>query len=327
MSSATPSISVVIPTYNGQRFLGLVLAALGRQSAEAESFEVVLIDNNSTVDLFAGAGTLNALAVLRDRGVEFRSVRETRQGLTFARAAGVRAARAPVVCFLDDDNEPVADYVRVGLDAFKDPQVGLLTLRVFPCYEKQPSPAVRRWEHLFALNYKLGEAPIRWAACCTICPALGAGLWVRKSAFEAIQQTLGEGVLPDRVASRLVSGGDIELGIGVGKIGYDRLYVPQLIIRHHIPAERVEPGYVVRIIDGIVRSEAALHRRYLGEGRKLLGCAAGLVARIALGWVVAAARGDFFREYRFLIATAISRLRGPIQHDSLEVGRHDPQRT
>lgn len=305
-----PVVTVAIPTYNGQRFLGLVLRALASQTAPAEAFEVVVVDNNSTTDLFAGSGTAEALAALRERGTEFRCVREANQGLTFARAAGVRAARAPVVCFLDDDNEPVPGYVAAGLCALTDPGVGLLVSRVYPVYERVPSPAVRRREHLLAINHKLGDASIRWPAARPVCPALGAGLWVRKALFESVYAGLGDRGMSDRVGTTLASGGDIELGIGVGRLGYDRLYVPELVIRHHIPAGRVEPGYIVRMIDGIVRSEALIQERYIGVRPSLAVRVGRLVASLALGWAVAAVRGDFFREYRFIVSAAVSRCRG-----------------
>jgi glycosyltransferase involved in cell wall biosynthesis len=309
-SKQTPRASVVIPTYNGQRFLGVVLAALAQQTLSAEQYEVVVIDNNSTLDLFAGPGTQDALAALRARGVAFRCVPEPRQGLTFARVAGVRAARADVVCYLDDDNEPVPGYLVAGLNALADPRVGLLVSRVFPVYEEPPSPAARRRENLLALNYRLGEAAIRWPAG-VLCPSLGAGMWVRKAALEAVYARANGLTFHDRTGAELLSGGDIEIGIGVGGLGLDRLYVPELTIRHHIPAARVQPAYLRRLIRGIVRSEATLHAQYFRRrDRKvvrlvqLLGCA-------AVGWAVALCRGDAVREYQFMLTAAYSRFIGP----------------
>jgi glycosyltransferase involved in cell wall biosynthesis len=305
-----PTVSVVIPTYNGQRFLGVVLAALAQQALAADRYEVVVIDNNSTLDLFAAPGTQDALAALRAKGVAFRCVPEPRQGLTFARIRGARAARADLLCFLDDDNESSPGYLASGLAALADPRVGLLVSRVFPVYEEPPSPAARRRENLLALNYRLGDASIRWPAGA-LCPSLGAGMWVRKGALEAIFAGPRGLALQDRTGGELSSGGDIEIGIGVGDLGFDRLYVPDLTIRHHIPAARLQPAYFRRLISGIVRSEATLHARYFRQrDRKvvrlieLLGCA-------GVGWAVALCRGDAVREYQFMLTAAYSRFVGP----------------
>jgi glycosyltransferase involved in cell wall biosynthesis len=44
----TMLISVVIPAYNEEQYLGRCLAALARQTCPADRFEVILVDNGST---------------------------------------------------------------------------------------------------------------------------------------------------------------------------------------------------------------------------------------------------------------------------------------
>jgi hypothetical protein len=183
---------------------------------------------------------------------------------------------------------------------------------VYPVYEAPPSPAVQRREHLLAINYPLGDAPIRWPASCIICPTLGAGLWVRKSIFEDLHTRFGAGLLPDRVGTQLVSGGDIEIGIGVGKLGFDRVYVPELILRHHIPAWRVDASYTSRLIVGIVRSEAALDAKYRARSCGMVRRLAQFLGRVVAGGVLALYRGDAQKEYRFILASAYGQLLGPI---------------
>jgi glycosyltransferase involved in cell wall biosynthesis len=307
-----PEISVIIPTFNGPRYLGVVLEALARQTLPPTRFEVVVVDNNSTVDLFTGPGTPEALAKFRAQGISCKCVRELQQGLTYARIRGVKAASAPVICFLDDDNEPVPEYLEVGLKALTDSTIGLLVSRVFPAYEVPPPPAVRRRQHLFAINFPLSSAPIRWPAAEIICPTLGAGLWIRKRVFESIQKQFAAGFLPDRIKDNLISGGDVELGIATGKLGYDRVYVPELVIRHHIPKERLQSKYMIRLIAGIVRSEVALDHKYRNRAKGFMRRVSRLIIATAFGWILALVRGDVLREYRFIVASALARYRGPI---------------
>jgi glycosyltransferase involved in cell wall biosynthesis len=311
-ATATPEISVILPTFNGRRYLGVVLDALAHQTLPPTRFEVVVVDNNSTVDLFTGPGTPEVLAKFRDKGIAFKCVPELKQGLTYARIRGVKAASGPVVCFLDDDNEPVPEYLETGLKALADSTIGLLVSRVFPAYEVPPPPAVRRRQHLFAINFPYSSAPIRWSATEIICPTLGAGLWIRKNVFDSIQNRFAAGFLPDRIKDNLISGGDIELGIAAGKLGYDRVYVPELVIRHHIPKERLQSKYMIRLITGIVRSEAALHYKYQNRAIGFIKRMSRLIIATAFGWVPALVRGDVLREYRFIVANAMARYRGPI---------------
>jgi len=307
-----PEISVVIPTFNGRRYLGLVLDALAGQTLPPTRFEVIVVDNNSTVDLFTGPGTPEALAEFRGKGISFKCVPELQQGLTYARIRGVKAASSPVVCFLDDDNEPVPGYLEAGLKALTDSTIGLLISRVFPAYEVPPPPAVCRRRHLFAINFPLSSAPIRWPTAEIICPTIGAGLWIRKNVFESIQNNFAAGFLPDRIKDNLISGGDIEIGIATGKLGYDRVYVPELVVRHHIPKERIQSKYMIRLINGIVRSHVALDYKYRNRLEGIHKRVSRLIIATAFGWILALVRGDVLREYHFIVAAALARYRGPI---------------
>jgi glycosyltransferase involved in cell wall biosynthesis len=136
-----PDASVVIPTFNGAARLPRVLAALVAQTAPNGSFEVVVVDNASTDATAAVARDDVAVAQLGARGIEVRVIAEPRQGLTYARIAGVAAARSDAVCFLDDDNLPDPDYIEKGISTFADGSLGLVISCVRPHWETAPSPA------------------------------------------------------------------------------------------------------------------------------------------------------------------------------------------
>lgn len=312
--AAAPAVSVAIPTFNGRDRVPDVLAALLGEAGSVP-FEVIVIDNASTDGTGAAIDAHPSTAALRARGVPVRVVRELRAGLTHARARGVAAARGAAVCFLDDDNLPQAGYLACGVAAFADPSVGLLTSRVFPRYRAAPSPAVEKREHLLAINHRLGDEPLDWGAGATVAPTIGAGLWVRRSAFLAAQGTVDGQVLSDRVAGSLASGGDVELGVAIGRAGFRRMYVPCLRLWHLIPPERLETRYFCRLIYGIVRSKLAVEALY--EGRhggareraaalaRLLGAAAALPALLA--------RRDGRREALFVLVSRWAELRGPLR--------------
>jgi len=305
-------VTIVIPTFNGQRYLGTVLGALCRQTAPSNQYEVVVVNNNSTIDVLGGSDTKEAISNVLQSGISFRCIRETKQGLTYARSAGVSAAQSGLVCFLDDDNEPSAGYVAAGMAAFEDSSIGILVSCISPKYEVEPTPAVRRREAMFAINHKLGATPIRWSAEVFECPTLGAGLWIRKPLFEAIMLQFGSTFLPDRVGNLLTSGGDIELGILAGQLGYDRVYLPDLVITHHIPANRVSTKYVIRLIKGIVRSQETIKSKYRLAKKSLFYDLFRFFVALVLGWIIALLRQDSYKEYRFILAAAYARLLGPI---------------
>ena len=310
--SGAPAVSVVIPTRDGAARVPQVLEAL-LADAGAVPFEVVVVDNASRDGTTATVDRHPATAALRAAGVEVRVVPEARPGLTFARARGVEAARAEAVCFLDDDNLPEPGYLACGAAAMEDPSVGVLTSRVYPEYLAEPPAAVARREHLLAINHLMGDDPVDWGAGSEPVPTLGAGMWVRRAAFA--EAAAGGQVLSDRTGAGLSSGGDIEIGVALGRAGYRRLYLPGLRLRHLIPPGRLETRYFCRLIYGIVRSRLAVEAVYAGRGGRPRDRAAAL-ARLA-GAVAALpallARRDGAREALFVLVSRWAELRGPLR--------------
>jgi glycosyltransferase involved in cell wall biosynthesis len=123
-----PKLSVILPTFNRAASLPLALGALLRQSADPASYEIVVVDNNST------DGTA-AVVAHHDRG-RVRLVAESRQGLSYARNTGLEAARAPIVAFTDDDVEVAPDWVETILAALdRQPDIDGVGGRVLPAWQ------------------------------------------------------------------------------------------------------------------------------------------------------------------------------------------------
>src|SRR5438105_3335543 len=102
----SPDISVVISTYNRCGWLSGALESVLAQETGGARYEVIVVDNNSTdqtrevVEAFMARGQAN-----------LRYVFEGQQGLSYARNAGIAAARAPLIAFTDDDVRAARDWV------------------------------------------------------------------------------------------------------------------------------------------------------------------------------------------------------------------------
>ena len=315
-----PRASIVIPTFNGAMRLPQVLAALADQSAADGSFEVVVVDNASTDGTSAAVRRDPSTQRLRSREIDVRIVAEPRPGLTYARIAGLTGARADVISFLDDDNVPNYDYVENGIAVFDEPSLGLAISRVRPRWEIDPPPSVARRQHLLAVNDYLGEEVRDFGATAMPAPTVGAGLWVRRSVFvAAVPCDHPELLMPDRVGARLASGGDIELGILIGRAGYRRVYFPTLRVLHEIPRRRLETAYLCELIEGIVRSEMTLREKYgaakFGSRDRLLALANLSIALCGIPFMLLF-KDDARREIAFVMAARRARLRGPLRSSS-----------
>ena len=311
MTTPGDEVTIVICSYNGRARLDPVLVALAAQ--DSDGFDVVLVDNNSTDGTAAFASSHPAVAQLRKRSITFRVVPEERQGLSFARLRGVAEATNPLVCFLDDDNIPEPGYVGTGLRFFRDHDVSLACSRVRPRWESPPPRAIVKRSHLLALNDHLYQSDVFWPAGTVLPPTLGAGLWCRRDDFNSILKTLDAPVLLDRVGGAMSSGGDIELGHRFCASGRRCAFASDLKILHAIPRGRFGTQYFVRLIIGVVRSEATLRLKYSSERSRVTRTVAAMVGLLlaTAGLPLLLLRADPLREIAFVYAARWGRLLGP----------------
>lgn len=88
-----PSVTVLIPTYNGARFLREAIdSALGQTW---EDLEVLVVDDGSTDE---------TPSLLASYGTRIRSIRKPNGGTSSALNVGLRAARGEWIAWLDSDN-------------------------------------------------------------------------------------------------------------------------------------------------------------------------------------------------------------------------------
>jgi GT2 family glycosyltransferase len=97
------SVSVVVPYYNQQHELDLVLAALDAQDYPAELMQIVVADDGSAHTPAATTERV-AVAIVRQPDLGFRAAA--------ARNLGAANAAGEVLCFLDADTVPQPDYIR-----------------------------------------------------------------------------------------------------------------------------------------------------------------------------------------------------------------------
>jgi glycosyltransferase involved in cell wall biosynthesis len=106
-------VSVVVGTYERATRLERLLAALRAQTLVTSSFEVIVVDDGSS------DRTADVLARESERGeLALRVIRHERNaGRASARDDGWRAARAPIVAFVDDDCVPAPEWLESGIAA------------------------------------------------------------------------------------------------------------------------------------------------------------------------------------------------------------------
>lgn len=242
-----PAVSVIIPAHNPHPGrLQRALQCLRDQDLASDRWELLLIDNASDPPLDSG------LLAWHPQG---RVLREPRLGLSYARLAGLAAARGGLLVWVDDDNCLGEGYLRLALELFEaHPRLGAAGGPALAEYE-QPPPA---W-------FEPGLAPLgcrdhgpqplwmRWdAAQPTYPPAapIGAGLVIRHQALQQWAEAVDRDPRRQRLGRRgraLSSGEDNDINLTLLRQGWELAYRPELELRHLIPPGRLRLAYQQRL--------------------------------------------------------------------------------
>ncbi|MEO0866938.1 MAG: glycosyltransferase [Cyanobacteria bacterium J06642_11] len=119
-----PTVSVVVPIYNGETDLPGLIKCLLEQTYPADRVEYLLVDNAScdrTPQLLQDAVTQANVS-----GLTLKHLQETEiQSAYAARNTGIRAASGDILAFTDADCYPAATWLENLVQGFQDSAVGL----------------------------------------------------------------------------------------------------------------------------------------------------------------------------------------------------------
>lgn len=102
MQNSSPSISIIIPTYNRCYIIWRALQSILQQTFH--DFEVIVVDDGSTDD------TARLIAYLQDS--RFRYYYQENQGPSKARNTGIKLANGKYICYLDSDNYYYPNFLK-----------------------------------------------------------------------------------------------------------------------------------------------------------------------------------------------------------------------
>ncbi len=116
-----PRFSVVIPNWNGKRFLADCLDSLRRQTVA--QVEIIIVDNNSAD---------GSQAFIKANYAEVRLIElEENRGFTGACNIGLAAAKGEIIALLNNDTEVEADWAAEVLRAFAErAEVGIVASKM-----------------------------------------------------------------------------------------------------------------------------------------------------------------------------------------------------
>jgi len=230
--------NIIICTYNRAKSLRDTLEALMEQSLPDDvSAEVIVVDNNCSDETKSVIEDFTRHA----KKIPIRYVFEIKQGISFARNAGIKSAKGDFIIFTDDDVIPEKGWCFNLCEAYKkNPDVDIFGGPVRPLWEIKPA----RWledpeliSYLALVDY--GDQIIKKSA---VTPnfLVGANFAFKKTVFDEIgnfDTRLGS------VGCERYLGDDTDMMKRAFEAGKRAMYIPNALVHHKVPKERMKLKY------------------------------------------------------------------------------------
>jgi len=152
-----PSISVIICTYNRDKFIGEALNCLAKQTLPTGNFEIIVVDNRSTDN----TASIAKKFIADHPELQARYVMEPNKGLSFARNRGIQEARASIVTYIDDDAEVTPHFLE-SIVSFLQANISVVGVggKVIPKYSESGEPKwISKYLNGFVGRMDFGDRP------------------------------------------------------------------------------------------------------------------------------------------------------------------------
>lgn len=132
------SLSLVICTYNRDKYLPEALESIRQQTIDSNAFQLIIVDNSSTDN----TALISKNFIVANPQLNIKYAFETNKGLSFARNRGIQEADAPIISYVDDDAILSPGFLNAMLDFFVSyPKAIGAGGKVIPKYENGIEPA------------------------------------------------------------------------------------------------------------------------------------------------------------------------------------------
>lgn len=224
-------ISSVICTHNRGHLLGQVIQSLLDQTLDEDAYEIIVVDNASTDQ------TADLVRSMAEQDERVRYIPEGELGLSYARNAGIEAARGGIVAFIDDDALAHRRWLAALLHAYEThPSAWAVGGRALPIWETERPGWLHEDLLVYLTIHDLGEQDrhLHWPEIL-----VGTNCSFRRSLFDKIG--------PFTVATGHNRYGDeTELQLRMHQKGLDVYYAPRAVVDHLVPACRLNRSYFWR---------------------------------------------------------------------------------
>jgi glycosyltransferase involved in cell wall biosynthesis len=237
-------VSIIIPTLRRERLLtNLIPRCFAQLGYTDGQVEVIVVDN---CPLLSAKPVVERLS--EKFGPSLRYLSERRPGVSHVRNVGVRAARGPIIGFIDDDELPAEAWLASMVACLKAHDADVVLGPVYPIFDcpeanndaficktftqssDRPTGTVIR---PISLRYALLRRPYCYRTMATNNALLNASRCIASE--EPFAPALGR-----------LGGEDVLFFHNLYLSGKKVVWCREAVVREQIPAERLSLGYILR---------------------------------------------------------------------------------
>lgn len=241
-------ISVIICTYNRDKFLPIALNSLTNQTLDKKVYEIIIVNNNSNDN----TEKISKEFITDHPELNFKYFVEKNQGLSFSRNRGFRESKGDIIVYIDDDAFATKDYLKNMIHFFTDnPNVSAIGGKVIPVYKNNKEEP--RWLSKYIwgivtkvdMGNKVSEFPDNKY------PA-GCNMVIKRDVLQSVglfDTNLGR---KGRIG---LASEEKDIFFRMRNADLHIYYVPDIPVYHNIDDHRLEYDYIKKLCIGIGLSE------------------------------------------------------------------------
>ncbi len=219
------SVSIVIATFDRPDDLRKMLVWIREQRTE-RSVEIVLVDNHPSSGITPAVTAGFPDVVL---------VQEPRQGLAYARNAGILASTGDIIVMTDDDVRPPPDWLETLIAPLARNDVGAVTGNVLPLELETSAQRIFEIYGGLGRGFERREVDLRWFNKCKwVVPTWTLGASANAAFRSSLFRDPKIGLMHEALGPGMPSGvgEDTYLFYRILKAGYTMIYDPNAYVWH-----------------------------------------------------------------------------------------------
>lgn len=226
-------ISIIIPTYNRAKMLGITIESFVNQNFPNDNYEIIIADNNSndaTKEVIQQWQVKSPIPIIY--------ILERRQGVHYARNTAAKLAKGGILYYTDDDMIADKNLLSEIIKPFKiDGKVASVTGRILPRWEVPPP----KWVQKFCNNWLLSlNNPSEELIISSLdCNLFSCHQAIKRDAFFE-----SGGFNPENTLGEWIGDGETGLNIKIKNLGYKFAFNGNSVIYHMIPSTRMTQRYL-----------------------------------------------------------------------------------